>query len=228
MFRTIKSRTACMTSFPFFPGWRAPLAKITNSRGDYPTAGQEAIVWPGSGSCAAAPGNENKVPKNLPVKILAPLALVAFAAASLGVAGAAGDRPVVIGAIYNLTGGQQNLDIPSSQGARLAVDLANERGGVLGRQVRMILVDGETKPDIIAEKTRKLIADEPEIAGLIGLSDTDMVLAAAKVAAERRLVFLTSGATSPLLPEQVPEICFSPASATTYKPRPERNGPMAC
>jgi branched-chain amino acid transport system substrate-binding protein len=72
----------------------------------------------------------------------------------------------------------------------------------------MILVDGETKPDIIAEKTRKLIADQPEIAGLIGLSDTDMVLAAAKVAAERGFVFLTSGATSPLLPEQIPEYLF--------------------
>jgi hypothetical protein len=34
----------------------------------------------------------------------------------------------VIGAIYNLTGGQHDLDIPSSQGARLAVDLANEGG----------------------------------------------------------------------------------------------------
>jgi hypothetical protein len=45
-----------------------------------------------------------------------PLVLAAVAA-SLGVAGAA-DRPVVIGAIYNLTG-QQNLDIPSSRGARV-------------------------------------------------------------------------------------------------------------
>jgi hypothetical protein len=70
----------------------------------------------------------------------------------------------------------------------------------------MIVVDGETKPEIIAAKTRELIADQQEIAGLIGLSDTDMVLAAAKIAAERRLVFLTSGATSPLLPQQVPFI----------------------
>jgi branched-chain amino acid transport system substrate-binding protein len=141
------------------------------------------------------------------LKLLVPLALAAVAA-SLGAAEAAGDRPVVIGAIYNLTGGQQNLDIPSSRGARLAVDLANERGGVLGRQATMIVADGETKPEIIAAKTRELIADRPEIAGLIGLSDTDMVLAAAKVAAERSLVFLTSGATSPLLPEQVPEYLF--------------------
>jgi branched-chain amino acid transport system substrate-binding protein len=147
-------------------------------------------------------------PGKLPVKFLSPLVLAALAAASLGVAGLAGDRPVVIGAIYNLTGGQKNLDIPSSRGARLAVDLANERGGVLGRQVKLILVDGETKPEIIAAKTHGLIADQPEIAGLIGLSDTDMVLAAAKVAAERGLVFLTSGATSPLLPTEILEYLF--------------------
>jgi branched-chain amino acid transport system substrate-binding protein len=145
-------------------------------------------------------------PGRLPVKFLAPLALASFAAVSLG--GAPGDRPVVIGAIYNLTGGQQNLDIPSSQGARLAVDHANERVGALGRQVSIVVVDGETKPEIIAAKTRELIADQPAIAGLIGLSDTDMVLAAAKVAAERRLVFLTSGATSPLLPTEIPEYLF--------------------
>jgi len=43
---------------------------------------------------------------------------------------------------------------------------------------------------------------------LIGLSDTDMVLAAAPVAASTQRVFLTSGATSPRLPEQVPEYLF--------------------
>ena len=57
------------------------------------------------------------VPESLEVKFLAPLAVAVFAAVLLG--GAAGDCPVVIGAIYNLTGGQQNLDIPSSQGAVL-------------------------------------------------------------------------------------------------------------
>lgn len=142
------------------------------------------------------------------MSFLVRLSLVAFAAASLGGSVGAGDPPVVIGAIYNLTGGQQDLDIPSSQGARLAVDLANEGGGVLGRRVTMSLADGETKPEIIAEKTRALIADEPAISGLIGLSDTDMVLAAAKVAAKRGRVFVTSGATSPLLPSQIPEYLF--------------------
>jgi branched-chain amino acid transport system substrate-binding protein len=48
----------------------------------------------------------------------------------------------------------------------------------------------------------------PAMPGLIGLSDTDLVLAAAPVAARRERIFLTSGATSPLLPAQVPEWLF--------------------
>jgi len=42
----------------------------------------------------------------------------------------------------------------------------------------------------------------------MGLSDTDMVLAAAPVAANHRIMFLTSGATSPELPAQVPKYLF--------------------
>jgi len=42
----------------------------------------------------------------------------------------------------------------------------------------------------------------------MGLSDTDMVMASALVAARNRRFFLTSGATSPQLPSQVPENFF--------------------
>lgn len=118
------------------------------------------------------------------------------------------ERAITIGAMYNLTGGQRDLDIPSSEGARLAVAQANAGGGLLGRPVKLRLVDGETKPDIIAAEAAKLFSDVPDIAGLIGFSDTDMVLAAAPIAAKHRRVFLTSGATSPQLPEQVPTYLF--------------------
>jgi len=118
------------------------------------------------------------------------------------------DRPVTIGALYNLTGAQKNLDVPSSEGARLAVDQSNESGGVLGRRVSLLLVDGQTKPELIAEETGWLFKRAPAVSGLIGFSDTDMVLAAAPVAAKHRRVFLTSGATSPQLPAAVPEYLF--------------------
>ncbi|MEH6524997.1 MAG: ABC transporter substrate-binding protein [Sneathiella sp.] len=113
-----------------------------------------------------------------------------------------------IGAIYNLTGDQQNLDIPSSQGALLAVDELNSIGGILGKNVNLLLEDGETDTVVIARKTEALISSNPDMPVIIGMSDTDVVLAAAHVAAKHKRTFITSGATSPLLPEQVPNYLF--------------------
>jgi branched-chain amino acid transport system substrate-binding protein len=139
-------------------------------------------------------------------------AVLALTALSAAVAvpdpAVAADEPVVIGAVFNLTGGQKDLGLPSSEGARLAVDLANAGKGVLGRKVRMVVIDGGTDPMTISRQARRFFDDEPSVAGMIGLSDTDMVLAAAPVAAEHGRVFVTSGATSPLLPSQVPDFLF--------------------
>lgn len=118
------------------------------------------------------------------------------------------DRPIVVGAMYNLTGAQKNLDIPSAEGARLAVDEANAGGGVLGRPAQMLLLDGQTQTARIAEEATRLVERTPPVSGLIGFSDTDMVLAAAPIAGKHRRIFITSGATSPLLPGEVPEYLF--------------------
>jgi branched-chain amino acid transport system substrate-binding protein len=115
---------------------------------------------------------------------------------------------VDIGALYNLSGSQAELDILSSQGAVLAVDQMNRKGGVLGRPVRLIVADGESKITVIAKKTTELLEKNSSVSAIIGLSDTDMVMASAPVAAKYRRPFLTSGATSPQLPLQVPEFLF--------------------
>lgn len=116
--------------------------------------------------------------------------------------------PVEIGALYNLSGSQAELDILSSNGALLAVDQMNRKGGVLGRPVRLVMADGESKPTVIAKKTAELLEKNPSVSALMGLSDTDMVMASAPVAAGYGRLFLTSGATSPQLPLQVPEYLF--------------------
>ena len=116
--------------------------------------------------------------------------------------------PVEIGAIYNLSGSQAELDILSSRGARLAVDQMNRKGGVLGRPVHLVMVDGESKPAVIKKRTIELLEKHPSVSAIMGLSDTDMVMASAPVAAGYRRLFLTSGATSPQLPSQVPVYLF--------------------
>lgn len=119
-----------------------------------------------------------------------------------------GRAPIVLGAIYNLTGTQAALDVPSAQGARLAVEEINRDGGLLGRSVRFVLEDGESRPAVVESKTAAMLKEFPFTSALMGLSDTDMVLAAAPVAARSHRLFVTSGATSPRLPAQVPEYLF--------------------
>lgn len=117
------------------------------------------------------------------------------------------ESPIKIGAIYNMEGSQSPLDIPSAKGAKLAVKEINNNGGINGREIQLILCDGKTEPIAIEECARQLIYTD-NVSAIIGFSDTDMVLAAAPIAAEAKTVFVTSGATSPKLPEQIENYLF--------------------
>ncbi|MFA5221815.1 MAG: ABC transporter substrate-binding protein, partial [Methanoregula sp.] len=114
---------------------------------------------------------------------------------------------ILVGAIYNLNGTQSALDIPSAHGAELAVQEINERGGIDGRPVRLILYDGQTNTSRISEMAARLIHQD-HVTAIIGMSDSDMVLPAAQTAAASGTVFITSGATSPLLSHEVPNYLF--------------------
>ena len=115
--------------------------------------------------------------------------------------------PIKIGALYNLQGSQASLDIPSADGAKLAVKEINGKGGINGCQLELVLYDGKTDPEAIKEAARKLVEID-KVTAIIGFSDNDMVLAAAPIAATARTVFLTSGATSPKLPGLVKDYLF--------------------
>jgi branched-chain amino acid transport system substrate-binding protein len=107
---------------------------------------------------------------------------------------------IKIGAIYNLEGSQSPLDLPSARGARLAAQEINALGGIDGRVVELIICDGESDPAKVHECAQGLLGEN--VSAMMGLSDTDMVLAAAPVAAGAGIPFVTSGATAPSLAEK--------------------------
>ena len=115
--------------------------------------------------------------------------------------------PIKIGAIYNLTGAQASLDIPSANGARLAIEEINAAGGVLGRPVELLLYDGKTDAATIGNAATQL-TESDKVVAMLGFSDSDQTLAAAPIAAKAGVVFVTSGATSPKLPGQVPDYLY--------------------
>ncbi len=133
-----------------------------------------------------------------------PLVLALLALCPAGLAQETAE-PVRLGAVFSLSGSQSSLDGPSWNGARLAAKEIGERGGVLRRPLELALVDGRSDAAVLRDATRREVTEGRPVA-LLGLSDTDAVLAAA--AASEGLPFLTSGATSPRLPAQVPDVLF--------------------
>jgi branched-chain amino acid transport system substrate-binding protein len=115
--------------------------------------------------------------------------------------------PIEIGAVHNLTGAFGSIGGPSLRGAMLAVTKLNAQGGLLGRRVELVARDGRSDPTAVAAITREFVR-MPGMSAITGLNDTTMALAAAPIAEKGRMVFLTSGATSPLVPLQFPGYYF--------------------
>ncbi|MEW6155137.1 MAG: ABC transporter substrate-binding protein [Actinomycetota bacterium] len=73
-------------------------------------------------------------------------------------AGAGNGDAITLGAIYPISGRQGPGGVEEANGARLAVELANERGGVRGRQLRLDVIDvdaGEAAPAAMEDLKRR-------------------------------------------------------------------------
>jgi len=83
--------------------------------------------------------------RRTPASVITLLALATVLGMSLRTSG--GERrgstdTIFLGGIFNLKGAQAVLDVPSALGAQLAVNQVNNKGGLLGRRVELIIEDG--------------------------------------------------------------------------------------
>ena len=77
---------------------------------------------------------------------------------------------VYFGGLFNLKGLQSVLDIPSANGAQLAVDQINATGGLIGKRVELIVEDGESRPKKLTKSTEKILRQFPSVSAFLGLS----------------------------------------------------------
>jgi branched-chain amino acid transport system substrate-binding protein/urea transport system substrate-binding protein len=95
-------------------------------------------------------------------------ALASAAATALGfpyVARAA--DPIKVGVLQPLSGGLENLGQLGVQGTQLAVEEANDAGGVLGRKFELVIADDKTDPKTAVERCRELIQRD-KVVGIFG------------------------------------------------------------
>lgn len=99
-------------------------------------------------------------------------ALVACCVASLSSAvRSQGKEPIRVGAILSLTGAGAGLGQGERTGILLAEKVINEKGGIKGRPLKILIEDDGSKPDIAKSKAENLLFNE-KVKVIIGASLT--------------------------------------------------------
>jgi branched-chain amino acid transport system substrate-binding protein len=138
--------------------------------------------------------------------LVAAVALMLGACSTPGGSGGGGGT-ITIGGGFALTGIESALDLPAANGAKLAVKEINASGGLLGKQINLIIHDSQYKMDVTAQ-TAKQFVEQDKVPLFIGYTDTDSVLASGPTFQNAKIPFITVGATSPKIPSQVGDMMF--------------------
>jgi branched-chain amino acid transport system substrate-binding protein len=127
--------------------------------------------------------------------------LAAALGATLGAAPARaqGEPPIRIGIS---TAVQLQIGRDTRDGAQLAIDEINAKGGLLGRKLAMVVADETEDPEKGISAIKKLTADE-KVDAIVGGYTSGVVLAQLPHIAAARTVYINVGAASPAINAKV-------------------------
>ena len=142
------------------------------------------------------------------------LSLCAFSVAGCGT-NTSSSNTLKVGVLYSLSGDQASLDESSLKGAELAAEYVNTHGGINGTPISLEVRDAATSVTETLKQAQELYQKEG-VTVVVGLSDTDLASPVAKLSEELGKIFITSGATGPILTKVGPHstflACFSDES----------------
>lgn len=103
---------------------------------------------------------------------------------------------ILIGGALCQTGIQAPLDAPALEGAQIAVDELNAKGGILGKQIEFINIDGKSDAVAVGEAAKQLVGKGA--AAIVAPSDFDFGGPASREAQNAGLVGISPCASSPM------------------------------
>jgi branched-chain amino acid transport system substrate-binding protein len=109
--------------------------------------------------------------------------------------GSAGSDAIKIGEYACLTGQTASFGTAAHQGAQMVIDDANANGGILGKKIKLITEDDQSKPGEAATAVRKLISRDHVVA-LLGELVSSRSLEAGPIAQQNKIP-MVSGSTNP-------------------------------
>ncbi len=117
---------------------------------------------------------------------------------------------IKVGEYASLTGKEATFGISSHEGTLLAVEEINAAGGILGKQVRLITEDTQSKPGEPATVVNKLIARDGVIA-VLGEVASSRSLEAAPICQKYKIPMISPSSTNPKVTETgdyIFRVCF--------------------
>lgn len=104
-------------------------------------------------------------------------------------------KEIKIGGNFEMTGGVAQYGQSAANGIKLAFKEANAAGGVLGKQLTLVIADNKSEPAESANAATKLISQDKVVA-LIGPAASANVLASVPVATDSKIPLLTPTGTN--------------------------------
>ena len=126
-------------------------------------------------------------------KILTAVTAVGLA---LAVTAAKAQEEILIGGALSLTGVQAPLDEPGFKGAQVAVKFLNDNGGLLGKKVKFVNLDGKSDPVTVGNVAIQLIDQGAKL--MVAPCDFDFGGPASRAAQEADIVGISTCASDPL------------------------------
>ena len=103
---------------------------------------------------------------------------------------------ILIGEYSSLTGTTATFGTSTHRGILMAVEETNTGGGVLGKKIKLITEDTQSKPEEAALAVQKLITRD-NVVSIIGEIASSRSLAAAPICQERKVPMVSPGSTNP-------------------------------
>jgi len=148
--------------------------------------------------------------KRLCIFVLCVVCAAGLAACGGGGGEGGASAEIVIGEYGSLTGSTATFGISTKNGIDLATGLVNKSGGVLGKPIRIIVEDDQTKPEEAQTVVTKLINKDHVIA-ILGEVASSRTLAAAPVAQQAGIPMITPSSTNPKVTQvgdYIFRVCF--------------------
>lgn len=129
------------------------------------------------------------------IGLLTAVSMLGVLLTGCGSSPAADSKEIRIGGNFELTGGIANYGKQTMNGVQLAIKEANAAGGVLGKQIKLVVADNKSEPSEATNAATKLITQD-KVSLIIGPVTSSSMLATLQVGQDNKIPIVTPTATS--------------------------------